>query len=140
MPPVVAGLLSLGAEICDNLPVRLVHWWPSELANGPAFFGEAVRDYANGGAFPALSLVRFEKSGASTITTNGLDWFVRQEIAFDTAGLDEASVVKRLVRLLHDIVENGPLMDEMLVDGLQAGERLQLLPSDDGHLVYAKLV
>ncbi len=139
IPPVAAGLLNLGADICADLPANLVHWMPAELTSGPEFFLEAMREYGNGGAFPALPLVRFEESEGGAILTKGLHWFARQEVRFETEKLDEAAAVKRMVRILHDIVHNGPIAEAMQVAGLEAEEELRLLPKADGSLVEVQL-
>lgn len=133
--PIVTGLLSVGAKLAEFLELSAVVWRPAKLASGPDFFIRSIGSFASGGAFPALSLVRFINEGAGAIRTSGLSWFSGQEIEFEMSGLDEKAAMRRIVRVVHDIAVNGPVVEEVEVGGLEPNEKLHISLSAGRSLV-----
>jgi hypothetical protein len=115
-----------------------VLWKPAELASGPDFFQDSVQNFVAGGAFPSLSLVRFESTSAGLLRTRGLAWFADQEIEFQPTHLAENEAVRRMVRIIHDIAENGAIAEDVETAGLDRGERVYLTLHPEEKLVRVK--
>lgn len=139
VPPLIRNMLDFAAKIADAMqPVALL-WKPQNILSGRDYFCEAVERYVDGGPFPSLLLVQF-RGGEGTITTAGLELLVGQEIEFELDDKSSSEGIHRLVRLVHDMMINGPIGTAMDVPGIDAGEYLRLTPSADGaHLHVRKI-
>lgn len=136
--PLVKLLLELACIFAKSLAASAVLWKPAELASGPDFFQDSVQNFVSGGAFPSLSLVRFESTSASLLRTKGLAWFADQEIEFQATHLAENEAVRRMVRIIHDIAENGAITEDVETAGLDDGERVCLTLHPEEKLVRVK--
>ena len=136
--PLVKSLLELASKFAASLPVAAVLWAPANIASGPKFFRNSVDDFVSGGAFPSLALVRFNSAEGNILRTNGLAWFSNQEVEFNTSDMDENEAIRRLVRIIHDIAENGAMAENIEVAGLDAGERLSLSVSAEEGVVRVR--
>lgn len=108
--PIAAALLEIGAYLVRYLTPSVIAWSPGKIATDPTYFSDVVTDYVNGGAFPALAVVRFVFSpDDAAVRTEGLVWFSGQELELTGNGLTKADLARRAVRLIHDIAVNGPI-------------------------------
>jgi hypothetical protein len=138
--PISAALLEIGAYFCQYLKPVTVAWAPGRISTDPAYFSEAVWDYVNGGVFPALAVIEFQfSSHDDTIRTRGLDWFSGQELELKGSGLTKADLARRAVRLIHDIVINGPISKSETVPDVEPDNRLTLTLALDGALVIGEI-
>lgn len=138
--PIAAALLEIGGYLVQHLAPSMIAWTPGKIATDPAYFSEAVTDYVNGGAFPALAVVHFAFSDANdAVRTTGLTWFSGQELELKGDGLSKADLARRAVRLIHDIAVNGPISGEEVVPDVATDRRLVLSPSEDGTLVVGQI-
>jgi hypothetical protein len=125
--PIAAALLEIGAYLCQYLTPAMIAWVPGKIVTDPAYFSEAVTDYVNGGAFPALAVVRFVFSpDDAAVRTEGLVWFSGQELELIGNGLTKADLARRAVRLIHDIAVNGPISGAEIVPDVTADASLVL--------------
>jgi len=127
--PILQQYLSLAAQIASALGMDRIGWRPAELLIGLPQFASFAADYAAGGPFPALALVRMEAM-VDGIKTRGLAWFCGQELEFSAPHLSQNEIVKRVVRIVNDLVRNGPIGKTVSVDGLEEGERIMLWPDE----------
>jgi hypothetical protein len=142
VPPVVLALFSAGAVIAQSLYAKAVLWSPANLLSETEYFAEAVKGYANGGAFPVLSTIDFEfDRHRRTFLTSGLTWFSGQELKLDGTDmpLDQMELMKRTVRLAHDIAANGPVLKQQAIADLQPHAKIVLSPDLSATLVFAKI-
>ena len=136
--PMVKLLLELASILAKSLRVSAVLWKPAELASGPELFQDSVHSFVSGGAFPSLSLVRFESTKIGVLRTRGLTWFADQEIEFHLNQLAENEAVRRMIRIIHDIAENGAIAEDVETAGLDHGERVFLTLHQEEKLVRVK--
>lgn len=133
--PVVRSMLDIAATLTDTLDaVQAVCWSPAKSAIAPSFFSGAVRNWIDGGPFPALGLTGLSMSEAGTLETTGLNWFIGQELVLDHAlSEDRVAATRLIVRLVHELVANGPVRDiaELQID---RDQRVLLQPMPGGRI------
>jgi hypothetical protein len=131
-PPIASALLAFGAKLANALGSIAVKWNPGKLVSDPAFFVECVESYIKGGAFPVLVSVDFDFSdGDSRLQSTGLEWFSGQEIDLSGGEFRGQELVRRAVRLVHDIATNGPVFEHQFVPDIDPAYRLELSPQPD---------
>jgi hypothetical protein len=102
----------------DALGAKCVYWSPSGNLIESGYFKDAIQSFVDGGAFPALALVRFDSSKEWVTRSTGLDWFSGQEIDASHPQLSARDAMYRLVRIAHDMAMIGPYENESQLDGL----------------------
>jgi hypothetical protein len=94
--PIAAALLEFGAYLVQQLAPSIIAWTPGKIATDATYFSDAVTDYVNGGAFPALAVVRFIFSpDDGVVRSEGLAWFSGQELELRGNGLTKALLAER---------------------------------------------
>jgi hypothetical protein len=137
VPVLAKELLALGARIADQLPVTAVAWLPARLVSAPAFFVENVLAYEQGGIFPVLPTIDLECAEQDVrVCSHGLSWFSGQEIEIAGDNLAHGDLMRRAVRLAHDIATNGPVGAAQQVPDIDGDKLISLVPDVEG----AKLV
>ena len=131
MLPVVRACVALGAALAGRTGAAAVVWMPADSAMAPDYFAATIADWLGGGAFPALGLTALV-AGASGVTSEGLAFFTGQEI--EVCGSDLAAAGRIAVRMVHTLVEHGPLAAPTRLTGPD-GESLLAEPSGDGSRV-----
>ncbi|WP_108810237.1 hypothetical protein [Sphingorhabdus sp. Alg231-15] len=135
------ALLQLARHVGQSVDASSVIWRPAGLNIGFEYFAGATDHYAAGGPFPVLAQIAISKTRDHIFQTSGLSYFSDQEIRLSApADLASNEVVRRLVRLAHDIAIDGKIEQPVETDGLVAGERLSFTPSDDGQIVDIAIV
>ncbi|NJM50574.1 MAG: hypothetical protein HC843_06550 [Sphingomonadales bacterium] len=134
-PTIIRQLLEFAVSFGDELSLTAVLWTPAKIASGYDYFRDVVGQYLSGGAFPVLPLVDFKSDGDGEISSAGLSWFSNQEITVSSATLEQKQLVRRAVRIVHDIAVNGPITEEMEIAGLEPNEKLHFRLSQDGNRV-----
>lgn len=135
MLPVVRMLAWLGANLAKLPGTRAVVWHPARCWSGPQHFRDVVLRWIEGGVFPGFGLAAIMPMADGGLQTEGLALFTGQELRIepDTA-VDRAAAAKIALRLLHLLVESGPVDAAEQVTG-PAGEKLRLEPSANGRFV-----
>jgi hypothetical protein len=137
--PIILNLLMLAEKVATGLGANAVAWTPAQLLSDTAYFATTVGDYAKGGAFPVLSTVKLLFS-AGTLQTIGLKWFAGQELELKGEGLSQAEMVRRAVRIVHDIATNGSVLASQDIPDLDQGQFVRLNPSPEGDQVFAEII
>jgi hypothetical protein len=131
--PIIKGLLSLARRLGQATGAVAVIWRPARILSGFSYFMESVQQYEEGGVFPVLALVDFDMQTSGNIVTKGLNWFSEQELTFVAPNLSRADAMRRVVRIVHDIATNGPVLSAIEVGGLDVGEVIKLIPNETGN-------
>ena len=131
MLPVVRGCVALAAALATHTGAAAVVWIPARSAMAPDYFAAVIGDWLGGGAFPALGLTALVPGG-SGITSEGLAFFTGQEL--EVSGDDLAQAGRIAVRMVHTLVDHGPLAAPIRLAGPE-GEPLLAEPSGDGSRV-----
>lgn len=135
MLPVVRSLAAVAAAL-SSLPGALaVAWNPARCWSAPQAFRAGVTRWIEGGVFPAFSLAALAGEEDGSLRSEGLTLFTGQElhIGSEFAG-EHATAAKLGIRLLHTLVEAGPITSPQAIAGVE-GEQLMLTPSADGRAV-----
>ena len=140
VPAIVQAMLELGAILGRNLGIKAVFWSPAAAASGYDYYAEAVAQYAEGAAFPALLCVGFDMSTNAIVQTTGLAWLCDQELTFTHPKLPEHETMRYLVRLVHDLATQGAYDHALELPGLYVDEVVVVTPSPDQGTVNARLV
>jgi hypothetical protein len=140
VPAIVQAMLELGGVFGRNLGIKAVFWSPADVVSGYDYYAEAVAQYAEGAAFPALLCVGFDMSRIGTVQTTGLAWLCDQELTFAHAHLPAHEAMRYVVRLVHDLATQGAYDRALELPGLHADEVVVVTPSPEEGIVNARLV
>ena len=140
VPAIVQAMLELGDILGRNLGIKAVFWSPADVVSGYDYYAEAVAQYAQGAAFPALLCVGFDMSAIAIVETTGLAWLCDQELTFAHAQLHAHEAMRYVVRLVHDLATQGAYDRALELPGLHADEVVVVTPSPDQGTVNARLV
>jgi hypothetical protein len=136
--PIVLNFLTLAAKLAVAVDAKAVGWVPARLLSDTAYFSTTVDAYAKGGAFPVLSTVKLEFVD-NGLRTGGLSWFTGQELQITGEGISQSDLMRRAVRLVHDMATNGPVLVSQDLPDLDDGRMVRLNPSADGKQVAAAI-
>jgi hypothetical protein len=135
VPAIIQALLDVAQKLGTLLGAKGTIWHPANIVSGFPYFSEVVADYLNGGHFPALALVNFKREDDGVITSTGLALLSGQELQVRQSEMDQTEIMRRVVRVVHDIATNGPVRDAVKLAGIECGEIVELEPlSDSGFL------
>lgn len=140
VPAIVKAMLALGDVLGRNLGTKAVFWSPAAVVSGYDYYAEAVAQYAQGAAFPALLCVGFDMSAVDIVQTTGLAWLCDQELSFAHPQLPMHKAMRYVVRLVHDLATQGAYDRALELPGLHADEVVVVMPSPDQGKVNACLV
>ncbi|MEP3191680.1 MAG: hypothetical protein ABJO44_17015 [Parasphingorhabdus sp.] len=130
------NFLKLGRLLGEALHATSVIWQPAKLHIGFEYFTEATNQYSDGGPFPVLVQIAISESSEGAFQTFGLSYFSEQEIKLSTpADYPSDQVIKRLVRIAHDIATNGKIDTATEAEGFVSGETLSFTPNADQSVV-----
>lgn len=135
MVPVVRIMAALASQLARALGAQALCWQPSASWMDAQYFARIVEGWLAGGAFPALGLTGIERTADGGVESDGLAWFIGQELRVEArAGEAAADTVKLAVRMIDHLVREGPIAARAALSG-PAGEGLLAEPSADGRLV-----
>ncbi|VAW04723.1 hypothetical protein MNBD_ALPHA04-1722 [hydrothermal vent metagenome] len=138
--PVNRALLELGYMIGQDIQAQAIIWVPANQLVGFDYFGEATRQYVDGGPLPILVQVAIKDNEDQSFQTTGLSYFAGQEIFLSAPEeYTSSDTIKRLVRIAHDIATNGRIDNEVETDGLVDGERISFTPDAEKKRVHVKI-
>ena len=107
--PVVRAMAALGCELARLPGLVAIGWEPARTAMAPDYFRRVVGAWLKGGAFPGLGLTALDRARDGSVRSDGLAFFLGHEIVVDpVAGESPADCAKFTLRVIHDLVENGP--------------------------------
>jgi len=134
--PVAMGLLGLARDLVDHFDeLAGVVWPPAKSVIGHQFFESVVTAWLDGGPFPALGLAAFQETDDGALQSEGLDFWIDQELRIEPPVSNDKIAATRLgVRLINQLV---------LVGGVEKSERvvapdgttLVMRPSRNGKFV-----
>jgi hypothetical protein len=136
MMPVVKGMLGLARDLVDHFDELDAVVWPASMsAIGHQFFESLITAWLDGGPFPALGLTAFRETADGALQSEGLDFWIDQELRIEPPlAHDKVSATRLGVRLINQLV---------LVGGVASSERvvapdgtgLVMRPSRNGKFV-----
>lgn len=138
IPAIAMALMQLGEVLGRLFRAKAVLWKPASILSGFEYFAEAVKQYSNKAAFPALICVQFDTTDQSKVETHGLKWFCGQELEFKHAPMTTRDAMRFMVRLVHDLATQGAMLREIAVPGMQSGETILLTPNAQNDIVIAE--
>ncbi|MBC2664796.1 hypothetical protein H7F51_04610 [Novosphingobium flavum] len=107
--PVVRALSALGCELAGLPGLAAIGWEPARTVMAPDYYRRVVSAWLKGGAFPGLGMTALVRGKDGTVGTDGLTFFIGQEMQIDPLiGESPADTAKFALRVIHDLVENGP--------------------------------
>lgn len=132
MLPVVRVLAAIGMRLATLPGVRAVCWQPAGSWMEPGYYRRVVGDWLEGGAFPALGLTSLRRESNGAMVSLGLGLLIGQELRFaPERNLSAGAVARILVRLIHELISNGPLAEPKEFTGAD-GEQLLAVPVRGG--------
>lgn len=135
MPPVVRACTQLALSLADHCEAQAIVWVPGRFALSPAYFAEVAGEWLAGGPFPALGYTALVPLREGGLTSEGLEFFIGQEIEIASSPGDERQNLARLaVRAIDALVRHGAVEAAIELTG-PSGEAIRLVPSTDGRTV-----
>ncbi|MEE4154119.1 MAG: hypothetical protein V2I27_08160 [Erythrobacter sp.] len=115
--PVVMGLIGLARDIVHHFEeLAAVVWPPSASAIGRRYFESISTAWLDGGAFPALGLTAFRETEEGALQSEGLGFWIDQEIRIEPpVATDKVAATRLGVRLVNQLI---------LVGGVEQAERI----------------
>lgn len=136
MMPVVKTMVGLVVNLAMHLMAKAVCWHPAGTWMDPNYFARIVLNWQSGGAFPALGLTAVDQAEDGHVASQGLAYFIGQEVQVEAAPGEPASeTVKLAMRVIDYMVLHGPLRSPRKLQG-PAGETLMAEPSQYGQVVW----
>ncbi|MBX7531300.1 hypothetical protein K3165_00020 [Qipengyuania sp. 1XM1-15A] len=131
--PIVRAMLDLASHLAQTLPqVEAVCWSPARSAIGAPLFSRTVAAWLSGGPFPALGLAGFAQQQGGRLVSEGLSYFVGQELSLTPElAANPVAATQLGARLVHEIVGTGRV-EEARSFITDTGISLMLSPLDDG--------
>ncbi len=135
MLPVIRIMAGVASALADGLQCRAVCWRPAGCWMDTGYFARIAEGWSAGGAFPALGLTGIERTQDGGVESDGLAFFIGQELRVEARrGEGAADTVKLAVRVIDHLVRHGPLAAREDLAGPD-GEALLAEPSADGRFV-----
>ena len=133
-PRAVQAIAHVASLIGAAVDATAIFWPPANLWSNAAELPHAVAAMEGGGMPPILHFVRFSAPEPGEMMTEGLAWLAGRELAATMpVTMSTADGVRRLARLAIDIMLNGPMAGDMVIAGLERGERIDIqLPQTAG--------
>ncbi len=129
--PIAKAMLAFGARLVRQLSSVAVMWTPAKIVSDPNFFAENVENYAKGEVFPVLVTVDFDyEDDERTLRSIGLSWFSGQEFELRGGDLHGQDLVRRAVRLVHDIATNGAVAVRQHVPDLDLEKVIEIITTN----------
>ncbi|MEM1195290.1 MAG: hypothetical protein AAGH57_04235 [Pseudomonadota bacterium] len=115
--PIVKGLIALARDLTHHFhDLEAVVWPPSQSAIGRRFFESISTAWLEGGAFPALGLTAFKETMDGALQSEGLEFWIGQELRIEQPiSSDKVAATRLGVRLVNQLI---------LVGGLEESERI----------------
>lgn len=140
VPAIAKAYLEFALTMANGLDACSVAANAAGVASGKDYFVESTSGYCTGGPFPALALVAYDRiNNGASMQTRGLDVFAGQEILLAGNGLDELEMMRRMIRLVHEIATNGAVLRRETVGDLNANAAISLEPTKGGKLLRASI-
>jgi len=135
MLPVVRTMAAIASALALELDAQAVCWEPAGSWMDPQYFSRVVDGWCKGGAFPALGLTGIERTYDGGVESDGLSFFVGQELRIESRrGESAADTVKLAARVIDHLVNSGAIFAREALVG-PGGEPLLAEPSTDGKLL-----
>lgn len=135
MLPVVRSQVWLATQLCALPGVAAVGWAPARSLSSVGHFIASVRSWLEGGVFPALGLTALAETSDGALHSEGLAFFIGQELRIEPdLAADKASAARLGVRLINELVARGKLTQAERITG-PGGGRLTVAPSENGRFV-----
>jgi hypothetical protein len=140
VPAIARAYLQFALTLAIGLDAKRVAANAAGVVSGKDYFVESVSGYCDGGPFPTLALVACDlvENGAS-IQTSGVSIFAGQEILLAGNGHDEIEMMRRIIRLVHEIATNGPVLQQEIVGDLDPDAVIRLEPIECDKLLHASI-
>jgi hypothetical protein len=135
VPAIIQALLGAGQKLGVAFGALGAIWHPASIVSGFDYFSEVVADYLAGGAFPVLAMINFKAGDDGIINSTGLSLLAGQELRISAAGMNQNEIMRRVVRVAHDIAVNGPILAPAKLTGIEVHEVLKFHPEPETGLV-----
>ena len=112
LQPVLRMLLALALDLARLPGVQAVCWHPAASAMEPGYFIRIAEDWLGGGPFPGLGLIAVRRQKSGGLATQGLAFFVGQELAIEPdKSFKPADIAQLAVRLIDELIQLGPVSE-----------------------------
>lgn len=133
--PVMLTMAGLATHLVALAGVAAVAWHPARCAMAPEAFAAAITRWRKGGAFPALGLTALSCDGDGAVRSEGLAFFIGQELWIDPLiGENAAARGNIATRLINQLVGSHSIHHPFETTGPN-GETISVVPAgNDGIL------
>ena len=114
--PVVRALIALARDLIHFFEtLEIVIWPPCRSAIGRRYFESVTTAWLDGGPFPGLGLTAFKETSDGAIQSEGLEYWIGQELRIEPPlSSDKVAATRLGVRLVNQLV---------ILGGIEGSER-----------------
>ena len=133
--PVIRAMAGLAARLTGLAQVQAVVWHPARSVMAPAAFAAAIGGWLPGGAFPALGLTALYRDNDGAIRSEGLAFFIGQELLIEPdPSTTTAQDAKLAARLINQLVGSDAIHQRLEFLG-PSGEHISVEPSGNDRVL-----
>lgn len=135
LQPVVRGMAVIVLALLALDGVVAVAWGPARALLAQDYARRALGEWLAGGVFPALGLAALVQDASGALVSEGLGFFIGQELRLDPAlAQDQAQAGRIATRLIHCLVDGWKVRAHTEIAG-PGGESLGVEPVADGRVL-----
>lgn len=136
--PVVRTMAAIVSTLAIKLGALAVCWEPAGSWMDVQYFSRIIAGWSAGGAFPALGLTGIERTQDGGVESDGLAFFIGQELRIESRrGEAAAETVKLATRVIDHLINKGAIFEREALVG-PGGEPLMAEPSPDGKFLQVR--
>lgn len=113
--PVIRSMMALACDLVRHFEdLEAVGWGPAGSAIGRRFFESVTAAWLDGGPFPALGLTAFAPASDGALQSEGLAFWIGQELRIEPPlSTDRVAATRLGIRLINHLVLTGaPVADD----------------------------
>lgn len=128
-------------RITELMAPSHIWWLPAGIVTSCTYFTENLAAYLFcEEAFPVLAFINFKETDKGVISSRGLNWFCGQELECHPGHLSAKESMRRIARLAHHMMTQGPILLDTHIDGLEVGEKYTLsVDPDESKVIMSQM-
>lgn len=134
------SFLNFAVRFATATGAEQLYWSPASTLSDVSKLSAGLAKAATGQALPVLNLLDLDFSDPMSISSRGLLPFAGREIRYSIASLGKVETVRRILRVAHDIMREGPYPEDCVVPGMETSENIEIKLSPDGATFDVKSV
>lgn len=133
--PMAQEALTLAARFSGLPGFQAAVWHPARSWIGPAYLRSVAANWVEGGIFPAHGLVGLGSTADGAIQSEGLAFFIGQEIRIEAELLGDPGIAEKITARLADRLIGSTRVEAVAELAGPDGRMLRIAPSANGRVI-----